>query len=122
MFYSIGFSFKQTCLGFPYTVDSAGDWLRLKGIPSCVGKQKKFSFPIILIGTFKGRVAFDQNSGNSGCGSEWNKHFPEFRFEILHWVSSRGWPKIPKNRNNRKILICSIRPFRLGPSFYELGN
>ena len=28
--------------------------------------------------------------------------------------TSRGWPKIPENRNNRKIL-SRIRPFLLGP-------
>ena len=46
--------------------------------------------------------------------NECNRHFPEFDSEILGFAL-RGWPKIPENRNNRKILIrlewhCHLHP------------
>ena len=60
-----------------------------------------------------------KNSGNSGFGSEWNRHFPEFHSEIL------GVPR-EVGLKFRKIGITgkfrSIRPFLLGPSFSEAGN
>ena len=66
-------------------------------------------------------VAFHSTkySGNSGWGSEWNRHFPEFHSRHFG-CTSRGWPKIPENRNNRKIQFHSIIPAR--PSFSEPGN
>ena len=52
-----------------------------------------------------------KNSGNSGFGSEWNRHFPEFHSEIL------GVPR-EVGLKLRKIGITgesrSIRPFLLG--------
>ena len=60
-----------------------------------------------------------KNSGNSGFGSEWNRHFPEFHSEIL------GVPR-EVGLKFRKIGITgkfrSIRSFLLGPSFSEAGN
>ena len=60
-----------------------------------------------------------KNSGNSGLGSECNRHFPEFHSEIL------GVPR-EVGLKFRKIGITgkfrSIRPFLLGPSFSEPGN
>ena len=60
-----------------------------------------------------------KNSGNSGFGSEWNRHFPEFHSEIL------GVPR-EVGLKFRKIGITgkfrSIRLFLLGPSFSEAGN
>ena len=60
-----------------------------------------------------------KNSGNSGMGSEWNSHFPEFHFEIL------GVPR-EVGLKFRKIGIPgkfrSIQPFLLRPSFSEPGN
>ena len=60
-----------------------------------------------------------KNSGDSGLGSEWNRHFPEFHSEIL------GVPR-EVGLKFRKIGITgkfrSIRPFLLGPSFSEPGN
>ena len=60
-----------------------------------------------------------KNSGNSGLGSEWNSHFPEFHSEILGVPHEVGL-------KFRKIGITgkfrSIRPFLLGPSFSEPGN
>ena len=60
-----------------------------------------------------------KNSGDSGLGSEWNRHFPEFHSEIL------GVPR-EVGLQFRKIGITgkfrSIRPFLLGPSFSEPGN
>ena len=60
-----------------------------------------------------------KNSGNSGLGSEWKRHFPEFHSEIL------GVPR-EVGLKFRKIGITgklrSIRPFLLGPSFSEPGN
>ena len=60
-----------------------------------------------------------KNSGNSGFGSEWNRHFPEFHSEIL------GVPR-EVGLKFRKIGITgkfrSIRPFLLAPSFSESGN
>ena len=57
--------------------------------------------------------------GNSGMGSEWNSHFPEFHSEIL------GVPR-EVGLKFRKIGIPgkfrSIRPFLLGPSFSKPGN
>ena len=67
----------------------------------------------------RGRFPFDENSGNSGWGSRWNRHFPEFHSEILGVLREVGL-------RFRKIVItgkfCSIRPFLLGPSFSKLGN
>ena len=60
-----------------------------------------------------------KNSGNSGFGSEWNRHFPEFHSEIF------GVPR-EVGLKFRKIGITgkfrSIRPFLLAPSFSEPGN
>ena len=60
-----------------------------------------------------------KNSGNSGFGREWNRHFPEFHSEILGVPHEVGL-------KFRKIGITgkfrSIRPFLLGPSFSEAGN
>ena len=60
-----------------------------------------------------------KNSVNSGLGSEWNRHFPEFHSEIL------GVPR-EVGLKFRKIGItgkfCSIRPFLLVPRFSETGN
>ena len=60
-----------------------------------------------------------KNSGNSGFGSEWNRHFPEFHSQIL------GVPR-EVGLKFRKIGITgkfhSIRPFLLAPSFSEPGN
>ena len=57
-----------------------------------------------------------KNSGNSGLGSEWNRHFPEFHSEIL------GVPR-EVGLKFRRIGITgkfrSIRPFLLVPSFPE---
>ena len=62
-----------------------------------------------------------KNSGNSGLGSEWNRHFPEFHSEIL------GVPcEVGLHVKFRKIRITgkfrSIRPFLLGPSFSKPRN
>ena len=69
----------------------------------------------ITIGAFHST----KNSGNSGFGSEWNRHFPEFHSEIL------GVPR-EVGLKFRKIGITgkfrSIRPFLLAPSFSEPGN
>ena len=66
-----------------------------------------------------GAFHLTKNSGNSGLGSEWNRHFPEFHSEIL------GVP-LEVGLKFRKIGItgkfCSIRPSPLGPSFSEPGN
>ena len=60
-----------------------------------------------------------KNSGNSGFGSEWNRHFPEFHSEIL------GLPR-EVGLKFQKIGITgefhSIRPFLLGPTSSEAGN
>ena len=60
-----------------------------------------------------------KNSVDSGLGSEWNRHFPEFHSEIL------GVPR-EVGLKFRKIGItgkfCSIRPFLLVPRFSETGN
>ena len=60
-----------------------------------------------------------KNSVNSGLGSEWNRHFPEFHSEILEVPREVGL-------KFRKIGItgkfCSIRPFLLVPRFSETGN
>ena len=60
-----------------------------------------------------------KNSVNSGLGSEWNRHFPEFHSEIL------GVPR-EVGLKFRKIGITgkffSIRPFLLVPRFSETGN
>ena len=56
-----------------------------------------------------------KNSGNSGFGSEWNRHFPEFHSEILgvpREVGLKPGPKIPENRNNRKNPFHSTIPAR----------
>ena len=67
----------------------------------------------------KGAFHSTKNSGNSGFGSEWNKHFPGFHSEIL------GVPR-EVGLKFRKIGITgkfrSIRPFLLAPSFSEPGN
>ena len=52
-----------------------------------------------------------KNSRNSGFGSEWNRHFPGISFRNFG-CTSRGWPKIPENRNNRKIPFHSTIPAR----------
>ena len=59
----------------------------------------------------RGAFHLTKNPGNSGCGSEWNRHFPEFHSEILG-VPSEGWPKISENRNNGKILFHLTIPAR----------
>ena len=60
-----------------------------------------------------------KTSGNSELWSEWNRHFPEFLFEILCVPREVGL-------KFRKIGITgkfrSIRPVLLGPSFSEPGN
>ena len=67
----------------------------------------------------RGAFHSTKNSGNSGFGSEWNRHFPEFHSEIL------GVPR-EVGLKFRKIGITgkfrSIRPFLLAPSFSEPGN
>ena len=67
----------------------------------------------------EGAIHSTKNSGNSGLGSEWNRHFPEFHSEML------GVPR-EVGLKFRKIGITgkfrSIRPFLLGPSFSEPGN
>ena len=59
----------------------------------------------------RGAFHSTKNSGNSGLGSEWNSHFPEFHSEIL------GVPR-EVGLKFRKIGITgkfrSIRPFLLG--------
>ena len=71
------------------------------------------------VGCNYGRFPFDQNSGNSGFGGEWNRHFPEFDSEILGLPREVGL-KFRKIGITRKFR--SIRPFLLGPSFSETGN
>ena len=49
----------------------------------------------------------------SGWGSEWKGNLPEFHFVILGLL--RGCPKIPENRNNRKIFVTrNTRNFKPG--------
>ena len=73
------------------------------------------------VATLKYRVLSirPKNFGNSGLGSEWNRHFPEFHSEIL------GVPR-EVGLKFRKIGITgkfrSIRSFLLVPSFSEPGN
>ena len=92
-----------------------GSFLSVKlNYPLNPGLPKKYlrRCNIEIRGTFHS----NKNSGNSGLGSEWNRHFPEFHSEIL------GVPR-EVGLKFRKIGItgkfCSIRPFLLGPSFYE---
>ena len=60
-----------------------------------------------------------KTSGNSGWGSEWNRHFPEFHSEILS-VSSEVGLKFRKIGVTGKF--HSIRPFLFGPSFSKPGE
>ena len=48
--------------------------------------------PMVKYGPADSRGAFHltKNPGNSGCGSEWNRHFPEFHSEILGVASEVG--------------------------------
>ena len=88
----------------------------------CWGQEKvrvRWSNSLTFSKEQLGRFPFDQNSWNSGFGSKWNRHFPEFHSEIL------GVPRKVGLRF-RKIGITgkfrSIRPFLLAPSFSEPGN
>ena len=80
-----------------------------------VGGGGDFIFEAVSQGAFHST----KTSGNSGMGSEWNSHFPEFHSEILGVPCEVGL-------KFRKIGIPgkfrSIRPFLLGPSFSEPGN
>ena len=67
----------------------------------------------------KGAFHSNKNCGNSGLGSEWNRHLPEFHSEILG-VPRKAGLKFRKIGITRKFR--SIRPFLLGPSFSEPGN
>ena len=67
-----------------------------------------------------GRFPFNQNFRGFRVGRRMEQNFPGIKFRNFR-TTSRGSPKIPENRNNRKIKgkFRSIRPFRLGPSFSE---
>ena len=74
---------------------------------------------MMIINITMGAFHSPKNSGNSGFGSDWNRHFPEFHSQIL------GIPR-EVGLKFRKIGITgefrSIRPFLLAPSFSEPGN
>ena len=67
-----------------------------------------------------GRFPFNQKFRGFRVGRRMEQNFPGIKFRNFR-TTSRGSPKIPENRNNRKIKgkFRSIRPFRLGPSFSE---
>ena len=69
------------------------------------------------------RFPFDQKFRKFRVGERMEETFSGISFRNFG-STSRGWPKIPENRNNRKILFhsSSIRPFLLGPRFSETGN
>ena len=60
-----------------------------------------------------------KTSENSGCGSEWNRHFPKFHSEIFGVPHEIGL-KFRKIGITRKFR--SIRPFLLRPSFSDNNN
>ena len=78
-------------------------------------KNKKSPFSPV-----HGRFPFNQKFRGFRVGRRMEQNFPGIKFRNFR-TTSRGSPKIPENRNNRKIKgkFRSIRPFRLGPSFSE---
>ena len=67
----------------------------------------------------RGAFHSTKNSGNSGLGSEWNRHFPEFHFEILGVPREVG---LKFRRIGITGKFSSIQPFLLVRSFSEPGN
>ena len=66
-----------------------------------------------------GRFPFDQKFRKFRVGERMEQTFSGISFRNFG-CTSRGWPKIPENRNNRKILFHSTIPTRA--SFSEPGN
>ena len=58
-----------------------------------------------------GRFPFDQKFRKSRVGERMEQTFSEISFRNFG-STSRGWPKIPENRNNRKIPFHSTIPAR----------
>ena len=59
----------------------------------------------------KGRFPFDQKFGKFRVGELMEQTFSGISFRNFG-STSRGWPKIPENRNNRKIPLHSTIPAR----------
>ena len=66
-----------------------------------------------------GRFPFDQKFRKFRVGERMEQTFSGISFRNFG-CTSRGWPKIPENRNNRKILFHWTIPTRA--SFSEPGN
>ena len=66
-----------------------------------------------------GRFPFDQKFRKFRVGERMEQTFSGISFRNFG-CTSRGWPKIPENRNNQKILFHSTIPTRA--SFSEPGN
>ena len=75
--------------------------------------------PVSNQGGLKGRFPFDQKFRKFRVGERMEQTFSGISFRTFG-CTSRGWPKIPENRNNRKILFHSTIPTRA--SFSEPGN
>ena len=81
--------------------------------------RKKHSRDIINILLTSGAFRSAKCSGNSGWGSQWNRHFPKCDSEILGIPCDVGL-KFHKIEITRKFRM--IGPFLHGPSFSEPGN
>ena len=83
------------------------------------GIIKKYILDLESLRKILGTFHSTENSGNSGLGSEWNRHFLEFCSEISGVPREVGL-KFPKIGITGKFR--SIRPFPVGPSSSEPGN
>ena len=68
---------------------------------------------------YPGRFPFDQKFRKFRVGERMEQTFSGISFRNFG-CTPRGWPKIPENRNNRKILFHSTIPTRT--SLSEPGN
>ena len=74
-----------------------------------VETTKSGLIPLYNLGIVKGRFPFDQKFWKFWVGERMEQTFSGISFRNFG-STSRGWPKLPENRNNRKIPFHSTTP------------